>query len=155
MANAIIGNPSLLISIHDPTPDMNGELPLHALDKLIDSITIAFDDIDPESYQDSWQDIIPIYEKKPDEVILSQAQGKKLWSFITKKRDPFEVLVIQDEGDRRAISMAYAICDMLSLKRETTIYKLDEDEWQAKASDVAPNKHCIAMVKRTRHMVVA
>ena len=83
---------------------------------------------------------------------MQREHGKKLWQLITKKRDlPFDVLVICDSGDRRALSMAQAICDVLRLPR-TIIHMPSNSEANHQGSP--SNQHVFDMTKSCRAMVV-
>ena len=86
---------------------------------------------------------------------MTREIGKKLWGFLLRKRDVQTLLfVILDEGDRRALSIAYGIADALGLDRSHTIWKVDQTDWRAKLGDVPPNRHVFEMTKATRYSVV-
>jgi hypothetical protein len=85
---------------------------------------------------------------------MTRELGRKLWSFLLRQRPAPEVIVLQDEGDRRAISVAYAICDVLGLKRSTAICNATGQEWNRPENDVPPNRHVYDMTKESRRMVV-
>ena len=133
----------------------NGKEVMHRLPKLLEQITLAFADINPEEYQHAWNDPVEPYGLPAAELILKPEQGKKLWAFVTKKREPApEVIVIQDQGDRRAVSMAYALCDVLNLPRSQVIYQIGNEDWHARPEDKAPNIHVFNQLKSARGLVV-
>jgi hypothetical protein len=157
---------TLLVSIADPISDdePREELPqpLHGLVKMVDFLQLRFADLDPAEWQEKvknsevrWEDPIIPYGRRIDELIINPQEGKKLWSFLTKKgRDAGEVWVIHDEDDRRALSVAYAVCDIIHLPRSSTIHKVGDEEWKADAKDTPPNKHVFETVKSSRGMVL-
>jgi hypothetical protein len=57
-------------------------------------------------------------------------------------------------GGRRALSLAFALCDVLRLCRDTTIYKVGEEDWRALQEDPAPNTYVYATAKAARALVV-
>jgi hypothetical protein len=57
-----------------------------------------------------------------------QEGGKALWRFLLKKRDPAAtVYVFADQGgtDRRALSLALAVCDTMGLPRGEALFNAD------------------------------
>ena len=127
-------------------------LPLHGLNKLMDSLQLQFCDMDPADHQETWQDLIAPYDKPASELIMLPENGKKLWSFLTKKRpENYEVLVFQDDGDKRAISVAYAVADTLRIPRSVIYLSSDPDN---KNEGVAPNRHVFAVTKSSRSFVI-
>jgi hypothetical protein len=85
------------------------------------------------------------------ELIMTRELGKKLWAFLLRRRDPApELFVLQDENVRRALSMAYAIVDVLRLGRAQTIYQMHAADWMAQEHEAAPNRHIYEMTKSTR-----
>ncbi len=119
-----------------------------SLDKCLDTLRLEFLDLDPAELQEHWDESIAL------DLFTSQ-HGKALWKFLTKIRDPsHELIVLQDEGDRRALTLAYALCDMLGLQRKEAIYRVGQEEWQASHEDKPPNRYLFEMVKNCRFMVV-
>ena len=95
---------------------------------------------------------MPPYDKPAEELIMKREDGKKLWQLLTKKRDPNpEVIVFSDQGDRRALSAAYAVCDLMRLPRSVITRPGDPD---AKNDGPAPNKHVFDLTKACRVMVM-
>ena len=77
---------------------------------------------------------------------------EKFWATLLKKRDPgAEVYVFCDEGDRRALSLCYSVCDLFRLPRSGILLVVREEQAHA---GPAPNVHVYDMVKSTRGMVV-
>lgn len=147
LPSIVIGNhSSVLIVLKDPDQE-EGPFPKeHGLGKLLDSAVLEFKDVDPAEVQDSWED-------HAGTVMLSD-HGKKFWSLILRRWDPpLEVVVIQDQGDRRALSMAYALCDGLHLDR-SVIYKAGQEDWRATREDKPPNRYICDMAKSSRNLVV-
>ena len=151
LANFSTDRPTLLISLCDPNLD---EIYAHGIDRLQEAITLKFCDIQPEEYQDCWDDPIAPFDEPPANLIMTRDHGKSIWSTILKKRDPASTaIVIQDDGDRRAFSVALAICDTLALSRNH-IYRPGNPEEEVKKEDKAPNIHIYNVVKASRGAVV-
>lgn len=84
---------------------------------------------------------------------MTPALGKKLWTFLRRQRGGTpEVIVLQDDGDRRALSIACAICDTLYLERSSTIYNVNGAAPQR--HDAPPNRHVYEVTKRSRALVL-
>lgn len=126
----------------------------HPHGKNLDTAQMYFADIDPKDYQDAWESRLPeYYHRTPAEVQLTREQGKALWGFLLKKRDPaFDVIVLADPGggDRRAVSIAQAIADTLRLPR-SVIY-CPEDPEAAQDGDPS-NCYIYDTIKGSRHLV--
>lgn len=122
------------------------DLPSHSISKLTDSLTLRFADIEPENLQEQWETILPEFNAKPADVIITQEQGKKLWSFLLKKRpEATEAIVFVSPNARRAFSVAKVVCQQFRLP-DPSIMNADVEP--------TPNKHLMEMVKRTRNMVI-
>lgn len=114
----------------------------------LDRLELPFLDVDPAEIQDEWDELRAL-------TLFTSSLGKQLWSFLLKKRDPpHDLIVLADGGDRRALSLAYAITDMMSLRRQETMYKVAEPDWKASSEDRAPNRYLYAQVKVTRSLVL-
>lgn len=153
LANLLIEpqHPVILVQLLDP---MYTEPCGHAIDKPLDRIVLPFADINPPELQNVWEEILPPYNKKPEELIMTKDHGKKLWRSLLSKRDPpAQVFVIQDEGDRKGLSLALGICDALGFNKKETIYlpsSPDKDMNKEKPS----NPHVYETTKITRHSVI-
>ena len=133
----------------------NGKEVVHGLNKLLDTLHLEFADLDPAEVQQAWHEPVEPYGCLASELILKPEQAKRLWVFVLKKRDPPpELIVVQDQGDRRALSVALALCDTLRLQRQSTIARLDDPDWQVKAGDRPPNNHVFAQVQAGRGLVI-
>ncbi len=125
LADLTVGERCLLIVVRDPGGEEK-PLPRHHLDNLLDAVTLAFADLDPAAGECSqgWDKPLAPWGRKPDELLMRRDHGKRLWAFLAKHRDPPpEVFVIADDGDRRALSLALAVCDALGLDRAATVYR--------------------------------
>lgn len=134
-------------------PDLS--MPKHSLTKLLDYQAMSFADIQPMEYQDKWEEEVPEYGQKPGEIIMGREDGRFLWKFILKRRDPGPLMywIVDDGGeDRRALSVAYGICDALFLPRKKTIYQAGNLDTNSEGP--APNLHVYEMTKATREMVM-
>lgn len=125
----------------------------HCLVKLLDSLSLSFVDLSPEERQDRWGESVSPYGRPPAELVMQREHGKKLWSFLLKKRDPGpEVIVFCDSGDRRATSVAYAVADQMRLLRKAHVLRpADPDN---KNEGEAPNRHVYQMTITSRAMVM-
>lgn len=139
----------LLVRIADP--GLNGEID-HALDKLMDKLTVNGADIVPSEMQERWEEVLEPYGKKPEELLFTPNEGKRLWSFLTRTRmQQPEAIVFVDNGDRRALSAAMAVADVLHRPRETLLVVSKPDD---NNSGDAPNKHVYDVVRAARSMVM-
>jgi predicted phage terminase large subunit-like protein len=148
---------SLLIAITDPEPVGKPELPKHRIGKLVGSVVLSFLDSSAEEHQSTWTALVPGYGKPASELLMSRETGKKLWGCLLRKRDtPIEIIAVADGGgaDRRALSVALAICDILHLSRPRTIFRVCDPDWKAPPDCKAPNEYVYAMTKRTRETIV-
>lgn len=143
--------PSLLVSVRDPGAE-GALLPSHALGHLLDSVRLGFADIDPEAGEVSlgWDRPVEPWGRPPEELLMNRDHGKSLWALLTRHRDPPpEVFVFQDDGDRRALALALAVCDSLALARQETIYRPHDD--RAISPDYKPpNGHAYRVCKASR-----
>ena len=155
LAHRVIGERHVLVAVVDPPPVGKADPPPQPSDQLLGYLMLAFADLDPAEHQDTWGEPIPPYDQPAEQLLMTRELGKKFWSFLLRRRDPFPgVIVLQDDGDRRALSMAYGIVDVLGLWRAKTIYRLQDSEWRAGPSDQAPNRHVYEIMKKSRELVV-
>ena len=177
LATLLIEQPSLLVSMVNPLlngQEVNYDMslapqgqgtdlsrvagqspPVHGLNQLLDYLCLEFADFDPVDYQDRWTELEPTYGRTIDQLIMNQQHGKILWSFLLRKRSlAAEVFVLVDDADRRALSLAYALCDVLHLPRAGCIYRVDEEDWHAATADEPPNRHVYLTAKAGRNLVV-
>ncbi len=144
VADLVLEQRRLVITIIDPPP-VGAEPP--------ESLVLSFADLDPADLQDTWGEPIPPYDQPAEQLIMTPALGKKLWSFLRRQRNATpEVIVLQDDGDRRALSMAYAICETLHLERSSAIFQVSGEA--PRADGLPPNRHVYAVTKRSRTMVL-
>lgn len=147
--------PWVLVQLCNPEPCRQLTLPGHD-PRMVGSLMLEFCDMEPALMQDRWTMIVDPYNKPPSELIPKQEHGKKLWAFLTKKRDPAPwVYVIQGPpgDDMRAQSVAYGICDALRLRREETIWHLGATDFVAREDEQPGLRHLYDTVRATRHLV--
>lgn len=143
---------ALLINLADP---MIKDVAGHCINKLLDRLQLSFADIQPSEYQDKWKDPIAPYGELPEELIIKPEYGKKIWAFLKKQRaDQPQVYVIQDEGERKALSVAMAVVDCYSMKRNEVIYILNEPDRKIEEKEKPPNQHIYDIVKMARSSVI-
>lgn len=153
LAHLTISHPVILLSISDPTS--TPEIPPHGLERNLDQLVLPFADIDPADHQERWGEAIPRWGKPCEEVMMSMEQGKKLWSMILRKRqEPWEVLVIQDEGegDRRGLSLAMGLCEVMRWPFKSSVYFPNNPEGMLEDYDNKDklNAHIVRVVKASR-----
>ena len=152
LAEVILEQRLLMVVVRDPHREENGSenIPFHAFKNIQDSLILSFADIEPEAYQDRWQDPVEPWLLPPSELIMGREHGKKLWAFLMKQRGmPPEVFVFV--GDKRAVSVAHAVRDVMRLP-SGSIYLANDPE--NKCEGPGPNKHVWQMSKLGREMVV-
>jgi hypothetical protein len=88
-------------------------------------------------------------------VMHRQDHGKALWRFLDKKFDPApKVIVFADGGgDRRALSLAYAVADVNRWPRQTQVFCPTAPEARHDGAP-APNKHGYETARRGRLVVI-
>lgn len=146
----MIEEPCILVSIDDPMPLSHQEELQHNCQKLVDRSIFHFADLESKDYQSSWEKKIDGYDKLPEEVIITKDIGKKIWNFLLRRRDQNVLtFIFQDYGDNRAISLAYAFCDVMRFSR-TVINDFSEESHVEK---IAPNKHVYDVMKSSRLLV--
>lgn len=155
---------TILLSITNPFPVGASEVEPTGFEKLQDSVLLPFLDADPSEYQEKYTEELPQYERPAHDLLMTQDHGKRLWRSLLQKRDKIlEQIVVADDGlaDRRAVSVAYAICDILRLNRKDTIYfasdhqENSDNEVEDRVVDgKAPNEHVYRTTKNSRGMVI-
>lgn len=136
------------------SPDWVEPTPPHALTKLAGTIDLAFADLDPAQHQATWTENVPPWELPAEKLMLTREIGKKLWAWLTRRRDPVpEVYVFGAEVDAVGQSVAMAVADMLNLPREA-LWSPSRPEWKATREDKAPNQYVYEMTRKCRGLVV-
>lgn len=150
---------TLLVCVHDPASNEGEDWftnpPKHGIDKkvFLGSLHLPFLRMEPQDYQDTWLDTIPPWNRTPPELMMSREHGKLLWKFLLQKRpEPWEILVFWDNGDGRALSLAYGICAALGLPRSRTIYCVGNPDLDL--SQDPPSKFIVEQTKLCRNMIV-
>jgi predicted phage terminase large subunit-like protein len=144
--------PCLLVSLTDPP---GAALPEHRLSKLLDSLVLTFADIDPAELGGRWDVPLEPYGALPEHLLMTRDQGKRLWRFLVRRRDPAPgALVVADEGgaDRRAESVAVGLAAMLR-EPPATVCRADDPEWKP-GEGSAPNPYLFGMTRDCSAMVV-
>lgn len=151
LASTVMEERCILIDLADPPLNGEGEQrPEHGLNNLTDFTQVRFADIDPAEVQDRWMEPVPPWNKLPAELVAGRDAGKKIWSTVLKKRQlPFEVLVLSDGGDRRALSTALAIAEVLRIPRDA-VFGADN----GLRAEGQVNPHVQVVVKAGRGMVM-
>lgn len=136
----------LLVAITDPLA--NQQLPGHGLSKLNATLSLSFANLDPADCQDRWDDLDPHYCLRPSELIMNRDHAKRFWSHVLRQwADPLEVIVLVDEGDGRALSVALALRHVMP---HWSVMKFSDPDWIPKAEDAPPNRHIFETTKLGR-----
>ena len=128
--------------------------PAHGLSNLLGSVTLEFGDLDPAEHQERWEQPLPdLGGLSPAQLRMLPEHGKKLWRLLMQHRDPpWQICVFCDGGDRRALSAAYAVVDVLRLGRAEHIYQVLDPE--GKHEQAPGNRHVYEVVQASRGMVM-
>lgn len=141
----------LLVSFQEPTK--TDETPLHGITKIVDHLILHVGDYDPADHQETWGSFVPPYDLPVQCLMMQKEHGKKLWSFVLKDRMPKpDVIVLQDEDDRRAHSTAIAMCEVMRLPKEAAIYDCTGADNQCK--DQPLNNYIYDLVRHSRSLVL-
>jgi hypothetical protein len=95
--------PAALLYLADPEPVGRAGLPEHALLKLEGALALSFADLDAEEHAATWNEPVPPYNRPARELMMSAADGKRLWAFVSRTfkghyQAPPNVLLIADGG---------------------------------------------------------
>ncbi len=149
---------ALLVSLTDPTPAGNTIAPPHQCNKLIDApLCLSFTDQTAEEIAHRWETIVQPHGRPAHELLMSRDQGKKLWAYLRRERGAGlpEVILIADDGgrDRRALSVALAIADMMRCGRQVVLSMEQPDETYGDGDEPA-NRYVYDITKTARHLVL-
>lgn len=113
----------------------------------IETLTIRVSDLDPKR----------LPELSDAKLLMGKDEARKAWAFVLKKRmEPINVVVmVEDEGGNRALSMAMALCDGMGLRREETIWQFGKDDKKYTHKDDAPLVRVYDTIKHARSLVMA
>lgn len=114
-------------------------------------------DLDPADYQLNYGQPIQPWDKPIGDLQLSRDQAKKFWSHTLRKYDlPWQVLVIVDQGgeDRRALSAAMAVADMMRLPRSAIFIPSRDGEKETILEEDPPNVWVWETLKSMKNSVV-
>lgn len=149
--------PALLVYFTEPPPTGAEEVPPHALSNLVSPpLFLRFADIDPGEWQDRWEQPVAGYDRKPADLIMTEEQGRQLWSLLLSRRhtrNP-ELIVLLDDGSSRAESAAHGICHCLRIPRNLGVYFMDAPDRRLADGESPPNPHVCEVVKVTRNRVL-
>jgi hypothetical protein len=85
---------------------------------------------------------------------MRRDHGKRLWAFLARTRDPApEMFLFADDGDRRALSLALAVCDVLGLDRAATVFWPGAPEEKYTKETPPPNRHVHGVCRASRALV--
>lgn len=140
----------------DHTGDRSGLL-LPPSSRHVEKLDMTFADLDPADYQVSYGQPLEPWGRPVAEIQLSREQAKRFWSCALKKHDsPWQVLILADQGgeDRRALSVAMAVADMLRIPR-SAIFLPGCDNKEEMIEDDPPNQWVYEITKQAKYQVVA
>jgi predicted phage terminase large subunit-like protein len=153
LAQVIVDEPALLVQVVEPGA-MTGSkppVPAHGLDQLAGSLVLEVAPIDPADYQGCWDDPVQPWGLVPEELVLDREDGKRLWGFLTKRREPPPQVWVFAGEPLLALSIAQGVCDTVGLAR-TAIYCPSQDEAAVLGQPKLP--YACDLVKATRSMVM-
>ena len=157
LASLQLEQKSILVSFDD-LPEYNATLPpapptLVSYVGCIDRMNAAFADAEPTELQEKWSVPVDEHGTLPKDIVMRPEDGKRVWAFLLRKRDPLaEVFVFADGGGRRAYSAALAVCDMLRLPR-SAVFRYSQPD--TKCEGDAPSKHVYETIKYSRGLVAS
>ncbi len=144
---------ALLVSIQDPLTEPI--LPPHPFKPLLDSVILSFADLIPSELQERWDEPLEPWNLRPADLVLTPQEAKKLWRMLMKKREQqANLIVIVDEGDRRALSVGLAVCDGLNLQRSSSIHRVGLEDWKAEKGTKPENSHVYECVRNARNLIM-
>ena len=120
----------------------------------MESLTLSFASLEPADFQEKWEQPLEPWGKPPKDLVLQREQGKQLWRLLTKQRPEgaAEVIVFASPGGKRALSLAYAVADVMHLSRGQAVYCMADPE--AAVDGPPPCQHAYEVVKASRAMVL-
>lgn len=124
--------------------------------KYMDRLDLVFADLDPADYQVNHGSPIEPWKKPITELQMSREQAKKFWVCLMKKHEqPWNALIIVDQGgeDRRALSAAMAVADMLRMPR-SAIFIPGYSNREELIEEEPPNQWVFEEIKTARHQVM-
>ena len=140
----IVDESSLLVVLREVNQE---ETPPHCIAQLQGTLHLTFSALDPAQHQDSWN------EDKAKS-IMTREHGKKLWAFLTRKRDvSLACWIVAAESSSLALSFSLGISDAYLGKRDI-VQCMGDPDCVYKPDFKPPNRHVWEMVKATRSMVV-
>lgn len=120
--------------------------------EMLDSVRVCFLDATPEERESDWHEMteanVPVCDS-----VFNKHQGKAVWTMLLRKRtnNP-QVIVVQDDGgkDRRGISLALAVADVLGRSRNAIRWEADLN-WNLIGK--APNEFIYGLMTSARNSV--
>lgn len=120
----------------------------------LDAATVRFADLDPAEVQDRWGRPLEPWGTPPEALVMLRDHGKQVWSLILRKRDPGpDTVVFADNGDRRALSLAMGVCDVLGMSR-SVVRRVEDPEDAVGCEGDPPNRHVYEQCRASRGMVL-
>jgi hypothetical protein len=146
-----------LVVLHIQNPgEQPPERPRFA--KLIGTAVLRFCDTGPEEFGHKWAEPLPPWNLPPEQCALSRDAAKVVWRLLVPRGpgapSPELLVVHAPDNDRRGLSVAQAVCDVLGLKREEAIYRPADDNWTCKTDDPPANTYVYDTARKARTMVV-
>lgn len=137
-----------------PEEDQPGP-PVHLLGKLLDHLTVRFADLNPEDYTEAkhWSGPVMPWGLPLERLFIDKEVAKKIWCFLRKKRPVVpDLYIFVSQGGKRALSVAYGVCDGSRLPRGSTLYVPTDENNPHEGPP--PCQHQADVVKSARSMVI-
>jgi phage terminase large subunit-like protein len=154
-STTIKDDPAILLCLKDPVPNQEDTTPEHGIHRLLGTHTSHFANVDPEKVQETWDAPLEGYGRPASEVMISRDDGKRIWCFLTRKYEPAPgIIVVCDEDQERALSVAYAVADGLNLSRKESIILPGSGDNGVVAEKGSPNQHLYQQVRNMKGVVL-
>lgn len=152
LTEVVTAQPAIMVTVANP--GVEESVPDHGMSRLQATAHLRFADRTPDELKGVWTMKTKSGIAVPD-LLMSRGDGKRFWSHVLKKHEPAtQLFVIVDEGgkDRRAMSLAMALCDVMRFPREKCLFNAADPE--TKQVGKPGNEHVYELIRSTRHMVM-
>jgi hypothetical protein len=144
----------LVVDFADPLPEDDEYVPPALMIEPLDELAMQFVDLEPADHQATWGSPVEPWGKPASELAMQPQDGRKLWAFLNRRRDPTADVRIFTGCQRRAMTAALAFCDFTALERDTSIYLPSDPYNKVKEDAEPPCRHMYQTMKATRGAVL-
>ena len=136
----------LIVTVRDPLDEPAD--PVHGVRRMVGVHAMSFADLEPKDHQATWDQPVPPYDLPIGKLTLSPESARDMWKFLLKRDRPYEAIIFQGNGDRRAYSLACGVADALGILRKSCIEVLSAIDIPIEG--IAANQHVIDQIKTAR-----